>query len=60
MLVGIDNCFMQVSQRYIININYLKEVRDNICRFYPPFDKLDYVKVGRFFRKKLIERFSTL
>lgn len=60
VLVNIDPCFIQVSQRYIININYLLEVNDNICRFYPPFDKIDYVKVGRFFRRKLIERFNTL
>lgn len=60
VLIAIDERFIQVSQRYIININYLMEVRDNICRFYPPFDKVDYVKVGRFFRKRLIERFSSL
>lgn len=60
VLMAIDDRFIQVSQRYIININYLMEVRDNICRFYPPFDKVDYVKVGRFFRKRLIERFSSL
>lgn len=60
ILLGIDDSFVQVSQRYIININYLLEVCDNICRFYPPFDKIDYVKVGRFFRRKLISRYSSL
>lgn len=60
ILLGIDDSFVQVSQKYIININYLLEVRDNICRFYPPFDKIDYVKVGRFFRRKLISRYSSL
>lgn len=59
-LLTIDNRFIQVSQRYVININYLLEVNDNFCRLYPPFDKLDYIKVGRLFRKKLIERFNTL
>ena len=49
-----------MSQRYVININYLLEVNDNKCQFYPPFDKIDYVKVGRLFRKKLIERFCSL
>ena len=57
-LVGLDPRFVQVNQKYIININYLMEVRDNICRFYPPFDHLDYVNVGRQYRKKFIERFS--
>ncbi len=60
VLLKIDNSFVQVSQRCIININYLLEVRDNICYFYPPFDKIENVKVGRFFRKKLISRYSSL
>ncbi len=60
VLLGIDDSFVQVGQKFIININYLLEVRDNICRFYPPFDKIDYVKVGRFFRRKLINRYNSL
>ena len=59
-LLAIDNRFVQVSQKYIININYLLEVNNNICNLYPPFDKIDYIKVGRMYRKKLIERFSSL
>ena len=59
-LVMLDNRFIQVSQRHIININYLKEVSEGICRLYPPFDKIDNVKIGRTFRKNLTERFSTL
>lgn len=46
VLLGIDSSFIQVSQKYIININYLMEVCDNICRFYPPFDNIDYVQGG--------------
>lgn len=60
ILVNADPRFIQVSQKYIINIDYLLEVSDNYCCFYPPFDKIDYVKVGRFYRKKLIERFNSL
>lgn len=60
VLLGIDSSFIQVSQKYIININYLLEVCDNICRFYPPFENIDYVKVGRFYRRKLIKRFSAI
>lgn len=59
-LLAIDSRFIQVSQRFVININYLLEVNDNVCRFYPPFDKINYVKVGRLFRKKLIDRFCSL
>lgn len=59
-LLTIDTRFVQVSQRFIINIDYLLEVNDNVCRFYPPFDEIDYVKAGRFFRKRLIDRFCSL
>ena len=41
-------------------MNYLMEVSDNSCRFFPPFDTIDDVKVGRFYRRKLVERFSAL
>ena len=55
-ILSIDNCFVQVSKRHIININYLMEVKDGLCHFYPPFDKINDVKVGRLFRRKLISR----
>lgn len=41
-------------------MNYLIEVVDNVCHFYPPFDSISYVKVGRLYRKKLVERFYCL
>lgn len=58
-LLSVDSRFIQVSQRHIINMNYLLEVRDNVCRFYPPFDDIETVKVGRFFRRKLINSFNS-
>jgi len=60
MLLAMDSRFIQVSQKHIINVNYLMEVNDGTCRFYPPFDLINYVKVGRTFRKKLTERFCAL
>ena len=59
-LVSMNKRFVQVSQRHIININYLMEVSDSTCRLFPPFDQLTDIKVGRTFRKKLTERFSAL
>lgn len=59
-LLAMDSRFVQVSQRHIININYLMEVNNGICHFYPPFDNLSTVKVGRTFRKQFTERFSAL
>jgi len=60
VILGIDSRFIQVSKRHIINLNYLIEVRDNLCRFYPPFDKIEDVKVGRLYRRKLISRYNSL
>lgn len=59
-LTELGNQFIQVNQKYIINMNYLIEVIDNKCHFFPPFDDVDYVTVGRMFRKKLTERFLSL
>ena len=59
-LLNINSSFVQVHQKYIINIDYLKEVTDNICSFFPPFSELDYVRVGCLYRKRLIDRFTGL
>lgn len=59
MLTDLNDALVRVSQKHIINLSYLMEVTDNTCRFYPPFENLADVKVGRFFRKKLIDRFSS-
>lgn len=59
-LLRFDSQFVQVSQRCIVNMNYLIEVVDNVCHFYPPFEALTHIKVGRFYRRKLIDRFSSL
>lgn len=59
-ILDLDRNFGQINQKYIINVSYLLEVKDNFCKFYPPFDNIDYVKVGRFFRKRFIERFNRI
>lgn len=59
MIIALNDALVRVSQKHIINLSYLIEVTDNTCHFYPPFDKLKDIKVGRFFRKKLIDRFSS-
>ena len=58
MILALNDSLIRVSQKHIINLGYLMEVADNTCRFFPPFDSINDVKVGRQFRKKLIERFS--
>lgn len=59
-ILSMSDRFIQVSQSFIININYLSKVKDNYCVFYPPFDVYTHTKVGSFFRKKLIERFCIM
>lgn len=59
-LTALDPQFVQVNQKYIINVNYLIEVVDGKCSFFPPFDKIDYVTVGRMYRKRLTEKFFSL
>jgi two-component system, LytTR family, response regulator len=59
-LLALDSIFVQVNQKCIININYLIEVVDNICRFYPPFDNMASISVGRLYRRKLTEKFFCL
>lgn len=59
-IIMLGNQYVQVHQKYIINADYLLDVVDNCCHFFPPFDKIDYVIVGRVYRRKLLERFNIL
>lgn len=58
-ILRFDERFVQVSQRAIINIDYLMKVKDDCCHFMPPFDYVDSVAVGRQYRRKLIDRFHS-
>lgn len=59
-ILAINGDFVQVSQKFIINVGYLMEVVDGTCHFYPPFDTITHVRVGRQYRKRLIDRFGAL
>lgn len=52
--------YVQVHQKFIINLDYLINVENGKCHFFPPFDKVDYVTVGRVYKEKLLERFMSL
>ncbi len=60
ILMTLDENFVQVNQKYIINIKYLMGVSDNLCCFFPPFNNINYIKIGRMYRRKLIERFNII
>lgn len=59
-ILSLDERLCKVSNRHIINLDYLMEVVGSTCRFYPPFDAIKDVQVGRFFRKRLIERLAAI
>lgn len=59
-LLDLDPQFVQINQKFVININFLIEVVDNKCHFFPPFDKVDNVTVSRLYRKQLTDRFFNL
>lgn len=59
-IIALDECFAQVNQKYIINIAYIQAVEDNNCIFYPPFENITHVRVGRFFRRRFLERFNKI
>ena len=60
MLLSLDEKYVQVNQKYIINIDYLFQVTDNVCSFYPPFQDINYVRVGSSFRRQLMDRFMSI
>ena len=59
-ILNIAPRFVQVSQKFIVNVDYLIEVSDNTCVFYPPFERVKHIKVGRLYRKKLTEKFNAI
>lgn len=60
MIMELDKHFLQVNQSHIINANYLIEVIDNVCHFYPPFDTITDVHIGRLYRHDFIDKFCKL
>lgn len=59
-LFKLGDQYVQVHQKYIINVDFLIDVIDGHCHFFPPFDKIDYVTVGRVYREKLLDKFMSL
>lgn len=59
-ILNIAPRFVQVSQKAIVNVDYLVEVVDNTCIFYPPFERVIHIKVGRHYRKTLTEKFNSI
>lgn len=56
-LLNCSECFVQIHQSYIININYLVMIRDKRCVLYPPFDHMTDLTVSKLYMKQLQEKF---
>lgn len=59
-ILSLSRDFVQVHQSYIINIDYLMKVVDNVCHFLPPFNLIKDVRVGISFRKNLFNKIIDL
>lgn len=51
---------IQISQSYIININYLVSIEDNNCILLPPFHKTKPLQISKSFMKKLKDKFPCI
>jgi two-component system LytT family response regulator len=52
--------FIQINQKHIINLDYLSNIDDKICRLYPPFHKEDSFVISRTFLKALQDRYEII
>lgn len=59
-ILQLSEFYIQVHQRFIINVDFLVGVTDRRCFFRAPFSETTHVVVGRVYREKLIDRFQRL
>lgn len=59
-ILGYNTDFVQIHKIYIININYLSMIQDNVCIMSAPFNEVTDLKIGRIYRKALLDRFYDL
>jgi two-component system LytT family response regulator len=52
--------FIRTHQSYIINMDYLELISDTSCTLFPPFDKVEEIKISAHYRRKLCEGFNCL
>jgi two-component system LytT family response regulator len=52
--------FIQISQRHIINLDYLSTIVGKDCQLLPPFHQITTLTISRNFLKLLEEKFDTI
>lgn len=52
--------FVQTHKSYIVNVNYIKVIQDNLCILREPFENLKEVKLSRGYKHTLMESFYNM
>ena len=55
-----SNHFVQTHKRYIVNINYIKTIRENACLLKSPMEDVTEVKISKNYKRDLINEFYNL
>lgn len=59
-ILSLHPYLIQISQSYIININYLVSIEDHNCILLPPFNKTLPLQISKSFMKKLKDKFPCI
>ena len=60
MILSYHPYFIQISQSFIVNVEYLVLIRDNKCVLLSPFDKVEDLQISAPFLKKLKEKYLSI
>lgn len=60
MILSYHPYFIQISQSFIVNVEYLVLIRDNKCVLLSPFDRVEDLQISAPFLKKLKEKYPTI
>lgn len=52
--------FVQIHKGYIVNVQYISSVTDNLCRLRPPLDGISELHISKNFRPSLMATFYNL
>ena len=59
-IVNFSENFVQISQSFVINMNYLALINGRTCVLYPPFNGCQDLTISRGFMKEIQDRFCLL
>ena len=59
-ILNYSSRFVQTHKRYIVNINYIKTIRENVCLLKAPMDDTEEVKISKNYKRDLISVFYNL